>query len=394
MTGRTGAGMRVALVLGPSTGGIGVHVRDLAAYCVGRGDRVVVAGPAQTGERFGFGEVGARFVPLPTSLATGGLRLRRVIAGADVVHSHGLRAAALTNLARAALPAPVRHVVTLHNAVLADGVRGRVSGLVERLAIRPADLVFGASADLVGRAHLLGARRAEFRAVPAPPLPEPGRRREASRAELGVPQDAALVLAVGRLAPQKSYSLLLDAVAELTAPDGAPPRRAFPPPPPSPAQPPSAREVPQVRVLIAGDGPEAAGLGARIEELALPVTLLGRREDVADLLAAADVFVLCSRWEARALVVQEALRAGTPVVATAVGGIPGLVGDAAVLVPWNDPRALAAALREVLTDEALRAELRRAGPARAAAWPGRAEALEKIRAEYTGRIPPRPRRDR
>ena len=295
----------------------------------------------------------------------------------------------------------MRHVVTLHNAVLADGVRGRVSGLVERMAIRPADLVFGASADLVGRAHLLGARRAEFRAVPAPPLPEPGRRREALRAELGVPQDAALILAVGRLAPQKSYPLLLDAVAELTAPGGRAPQQSQPsqqapqhqPHQPQQQRPSSPREVPQVRVLIAGDGPDAAALAARIEESALPVTLLGRREDVADLLAAADVFVLCSRWEARALVVQEALRAGTPVVATAVGGIPGLVGDAAVLVPWNDPRALAGALREVLSDDVLRAELRRAGPARAAAWPGRDEALEKIRAEYTA-FPSRQRRDR
>lgn len=142
-----------------------------------------------------------------------------------------------------------------------------------------------------------------------------------------------------------------------------------------------------MHVVIAGDGPDRAALAGRIERLGLPVTLLGRRDDVADLLAAADVFVLCSRWEARALVVQEALRAGTPVVATAVGGIPGLVGDAAVLVPWNDPAALAAALREVLTDEALRVELRRAGPARAAAWPERAVALDRIRAEYEPRPP-------
>jgi glycosyltransferase involved in cell wall biosynthesis len=370
--------MRVALVLGPSTGGIGVHVRDLAEYCVGRGDRVVVAAPAPTGERFGFPAVGARFVPLPENPAAGPLALRRVISGADVVHSHGLRAAALTNLARAALPAPVRHVVTLHNAVLHDGMRGRVSGLVERLAIRPADLVLGASADLVGRAHVLGARRAEFRAVPAPPLPAPARRRDALRAELGVPEGTALVLAVGRLAPQKSYPLLLDAVAALTSDRGDAT---------------SGTAAPPVRVVIAGDGPQAAELAALIEERALPISLLGRRDDIADLLAAADVFVLCSRWEARALVVQEALRAGVPVVATAVGGIPGLVGDAAVLVPWSDPGALASALREVLADEALRAELRRAGPARAAAWPARAEALEKIRAEYSA-FTPRIRRGR
>jgi len=366
---RPGGGrrLRVAQVLGPSTGGIGVHVRDLVEHCVARGDRVVVVGPPATEEYFGFAAAGARFVPLPADPANAPRTVRRVLAGADVVHSHGLRAAALTNVARALSTRRVRHVVTLHNAVLADGVRGRVSQLVERLAVRPADLVLGASADLVVRARALGARRAEFRAVPAPALPEPSAGREALRARLGVPQDTSLIVSVGRLAPQKSYPLLLDAVRELLARPGPPPR---------------------LRVLIAGDGPDREALAARIEGLGLPVTLLGRRDDVADLLAAADVFVLCSRWEARALVVQEALRAGTPVVATAVGGLPGLVGDAAVLVRWNDPAALATALHDVLTDEVLRTELRRAGPARAAAWPERTDALDRIRAEYS----PRPAR--
>jgi glycosyltransferase involved in cell wall biosynthesis len=80
--------------------------------------------------------------------------------------------------------------------------------------------------------------------------------------------------------------------------------------------------------------------------------------------------------------VPEALRAGTPVVATAVGGIPELVGDAALLVPWPDRAALAEALHRVLTDEALEDELRHAGPARAATWPAPAAALAAARAWY------------
>jgi glycosyltransferase involved in cell wall biosynthesis len=169
------------------------------------------------------------------------------------------------------------------------------------------------------------------------------------------------VLAVGRLASQKSYPLLLDAVATLTA--------AYP-------------DV-EMRVLIAGEGPERAALTASIARRELPVTLLGHRGDVADLLGAADIFVLCSQWEARALIVQEALRAGTPVVATAVGGIPELVGDAALLVPSSDPAALAAALHRVLSDKTFEDRLRHAGPTQAATWPTAAEALDAVRAWYS-----------
>ena len=348
--------MRVALVLGASVGGIGTYVRNLAEHCVAQGDEVVVAGPQSTEDRFAFSATGARFVPL-TSPSKSLLPLRRVLAEADVVHSHGLRAAAMTNLARAGRRGP-RHVVTLHNAIFPDGLRAHIAGsCVERLAVRPADAVLGASADLARRAKELGAKQAALVPVPAPPLPEPTRPPAELRAELLKVHEEILLLAVGRLAPQKSLPLLLDAVDEL-------------------------RDLP-LRLVIAGAGPLRAGLAARIDEERPRVTLLGHREDIADLLAAADLFVLSSRWEARALVVQEALRAGVPVVATAVGGIPDLVGGAASLVPWNDAPALAAAIRAVLADPDLRDGLRAAGPVQAATWPTAAEALAAARAWYT-----------
>ena len=353
--------MRVALVLGPSVGGIGTYVRDLAEHCVSCGDEVVVAGPRSTEDHFAFSATGARFVPFegPQEFLT----LRRVGAGVDVAHSHGFKAAAMTNLALTGRREP-RRVVTLHNAILAPGkgLRARISAVIERAAVRPADAVLGASADLVQRARELGAKQAALVPVPAPPLPEPARSPAEVRAELAVADDEYLLLSVGRLAPQKSLPLLLDAVAAL-------------------------REVP-LRLAIAGEGPERATLAARIEDEKLPVTLLGHRADIADLLAAADVFVLSSQWEARALVVQEALRAAVPIVATAVGGIPELVGDAALLAPWNDAPALAAAIRSVLTNPAVRDGLRAAGPAQAATWPAPAEALAAARAWYTARNTP------
>lgn len=339
--------MRVVLVLGPSVGGIGTYVRALAEHCVGLGDQVVVVGPASTERHFAFTATGARFVTPQ--------HLRKALRRADVVHSHGFKAAALVNLALTGRRNP-RHVVTLHNPLPATGPRA----IVGRFAVRRPDVVLGASSDLVQRARELGAaREVSLCLVPAPPLPEPTRPRAEIRRDLAVSDDEALLLAVGRLAPQKSLPVLLDAIALLG-------------------------DLP-VRLAIAGEGAERAALAARIESDKLPVTLLGHRGDIADLLAAADVFVLASQWEARALVVQEALRAGVPVVATAVGGLPELVGDAAILVPPNDAAALAREMRRVITEPALRGGMQAAGPARAATWPPYAEALAVARAWYRER---------
>ncbi|WP_187282625.1 PucR family transcriptional regulator ligand-binding domain-containing protein, partial [Streptomyces sp. MS191] len=106
-------------------------------------------------------------------------------------------------------------------------------------------------------------------------------------------------------------------------------------------------------------------LGVRPVEGRVPL-LLGLRSEsertaVADRVAAADVAVLPSRWEARSLLAQEALRLGVPLVATAVGGVPELVGDAAELVPWGDARALAEAVRRLLEDVDRRMDLAAAG---------------------------------
>ncbi|MDQ3941231.1 MAG: glycosyltransferase, partial [Actinomycetota bacterium] len=86
------------------------------------------------------------------------------------------------------------------------------------------------------------------------------------------------------------------------------------------------------------------------------VRFLGFRDDVADLIAAADAFSLSSVWEGVPLAAQEAVLLGTPVVATAVGGMDELVTDGVSgrLVPRDDPAALAAALQEVLGSDELR----------------------------------------
>ena len=113
--------------------------------------------------------------------------------------------------------------------------------------------------------------------------------------------------------------------------------------------------------LVVGDGPDRPAVEAEIRSLGLEraVRLAGERRDVPGLLADADVFVLSSRSEGAPLSVLEAMAAGLPVVASAVGGVPELVADGAtgLLVPPGDPGALAAALDRLLADPALRRRL-------------------------------------
>jgi glycosyltransferase involved in cell wall biosynthesis len=166
--------------------------------------------------------------------------------------------------------------------------------------------------------------------------------------------DRPLILTVGRLADQKGLPTLLDAAAGW------------------------GRRTPPPLVVIAGDGPLKEPLRARIEAEKLPVRLVGRRSDVGRLLAAADLAVVPSVWEGQPLIVQEILRAGRPLVATDVGGIPELVGDAALLVPPGDAEALEAAVGRVLDDPALAVRLGAAAAQRATALPSEEDAVDQL----------------
>ena len=340
--------MRIAQVLTSSTGGIGRHVASLAPRLAARGHRVRVFCPPVTATTHELAAAGADVRTL-ANLVGGGVR------GADVVHAHGYKAAALSwpvaRLARAPL------VVSWHNAVLPDHpARGRAR-LLQRLVARGADLTLGASADLVADARRLGARHAELLPVAAPPVPLARLSRTATRAALGVGPDEILVLTVARLAPQKNLGLVLDVAAALL-------------------------DHPGLRFAVAGEGPERAALAARVAAERLPVTLLGHRDDLGSLLAAADLALLTSAWEARALVAQEALLAGLPLVSTAVGGVPDLVGEAAVLVPPDDAPATARAVRALADDPTERARLAVAGRRRADGWPTEDDVVEALLAAY------------
>ncbi len=361
--------MKVLVVLGTSTGGVGQHVRGLVRRLTEAGHQVVVAAPADVCAHFGLAEVGAGVVsldvtdrPHPARDARALRVLSRVVTGADVVHAHGLRAAALAVLATARNGPPV--VATLHNAAPSGALTGAVYAVLERVVARGSALVLGVSADLVDRMRALGARRTGLAVVPAPPPREAVRERHEVRAALDVGPSAALGVVVARLAPQKGLDVLLDAHREL-------------------------RDDPEVDLLtvVAGDGPLRDGLAARIRDERLPVRLLGRRDDVPDLLAAADVVISSAVWEGQPVGLQEALHAGAAIVATDVGGTGAVVGDAALLVPAGQAAALARAVRDVVVHGSVRDDLRSHAVERAALLPTEDDALTAALAAYRSVLP-------
>ncbi|GAA5192167.1 glycosyltransferase family 4 protein [Rugosimonospora acidiphila] len=351
---------RVALVLASATGGIGRHVASLAGGLVSRGLRVTVYGPAATAERFGFA---GEFVPveIPASprlrdaSAVAALRRALAVRRPDVVHAHGLRAGLVAGWAR---PVRVPLVVTWHNPVpVAGGLRGRLAETMAARVARSAQITLGASADLVARALALGGTDVRLGPVAAPELVATKDRAKV-RGELGIPPEAPLILSVGRLHPQKGYAILIEAAVRWR------------------------RREPAPVVAIAGTGPLYMALASQISSSRSPVLLLGHRNDVADLLGAADLAVVSSVWEARQLFAQEALRAGLPLVATQVGGLPELVGDAALLVAPGDVDALDAGVGRMLDDPALAAAYAERARDQVRQWPTEEQTVEQVMAVY------------
>jgi glycosyltransferase involved in cell wall biosynthesis len=152
--------------------------------------------------------------------------------------------------------------------------------------------------------------------------------RRAAREAFGIPAGAFVIGSVGRLSPEKDYPLLVRAVAPLLGPEA--------------------------RLVIVGSGKEEEKIRAEVAAQGVePFVLMpGARDDVARWVAAFDVFALSSRMEGLPLVTLEALAAGLPLVATAVGGLPNLIdeGRNGFLVPPGDEGALRNRLLAIRAD--------------------------------------------
>jgi glycosyltransferase involved in cell wall biosynthesis len=330
--------MKVAQLLTGSTGGIGRHVASITPRLEQRGHQVRVFCPEATAEAQGFAKLG-------------------LDVGADLIHAHGLKAGWLGLPIAWMYKVPL--VVTWHNAVLGDGIAPAAARQTLRAVAMGADLTLGASRDLVALATRLGARNVRFSPIAAPVLPQAKTSREEQRRVLGASPDDTVSVTVSRLAPQKNLGMVLDIAS-------------------------AVRDRPDLRFVVVGEGPEHQKLQRRITSDRLQVALLGRSDDIASLLGAADLALLTSTWEARALVAQEALLAGVPLISTRVGGIEDLVDSAAVLVAPGDVEEAARQIVALADNPSERGRLSDAGLRQAATWPDEDDVADDLVRAYNG----------
>lgn len=243
----------------------------------------------------------------------------------DVVHTHGYRPDVVDAgvARRAGIP-----VVTTVHGFTGGGWRNRMYERIQRRAFRRFDAVVAVSRPLAERLMSAGIRPDRVHCIPnawAPRLP--GGDRETARRVLGIPVDAFCVGYLGRLSREKGPDTLLEALARLG-------------------------DLP-LTAMIVGDGALRRHLESRAVALGLGrrVRWAGAMPDGGALLPAFDVFVLSSRTEGTPIVLFEAMAVGTPVVATAVGGVPDVVSTRdAILIPPGDSLTMAQAIRAVYLD--------------------------------------------
>jgi glycosyltransferase involved in cell wall biosynthesis len=256
----------------------------------------------------------------------GVVRFLRFTPPAKILHLYGARTLALA--ARGAGMKVIERVNLLRGPEAGGLVR---SALVDRLLLGLAHFVIVPSRAMEAQLLARGVPAEKLRLIPNGVFLEPpSATRSILRERLGVAADAFMVLGVGRLARVKGFDVLAEAFERVK------------------------RALPRAVLLVAGEGPERSLLEKRFP----CVRLLGEREDVADLLAAADCFVQPSRSEVLSNALLEAMLAGKACVATNVGGTAEVVSDLATgLLVEDNADAMARAILRLAGDDALRGRL-------------------------------------
>ena len=378
---------RVLELSAQAAGGVRAHIRQVSQLLAKDGHQVLLAGPSNVispapGAVGGAClrtyqiDIGAR----PSGADLKALRqLKQLAATVEVIHAHGLRAGALAVLAAKRLPAAKRPrvVVTLHNLPVGSAPTRLVGKALHLVVVKGADYVLTVSPDLLEKAKQLGLEAGEIAVVPAParslsdcagtassetdfgttasldPASGPGAGSGPGTSSDTDCDAAPRVLTIARLAPQKGLDLLLEAATLI-----------------------KQRGI-DFTWLVAGDGPLKAQLNQQIADAALPVKLLGRREDIGALLSQADVVVQTSYWEGQPLTLREAMQAGRAIVATDVGGSAyTLAGCGQLVEPQAGP--LADAVVAVISDPKRRETLEAASRAAVAKIPGETQLREQL----------------
>jgi glycogen(starch) synthase len=342
----------ITTLFDPHRGGIETMVLSLAHGLVRSGDRVSVVTRRTHGLvpesaldgirifRVG-GEGGGRQLARLRFLWGGRRFFRRHSGRIDIVHAHSLYTPALLAAAR---PEPA--VATVHT----EGLTGNLADLRRRpfgrirleFYRRRLRRIIALTHGMVGQIEAAGFDPGRISVIPngvdterfVPPDPE---RRMAARHALGLPADGRVVAFLGRLVHEKGADVLLRGWPRIR------------------------RRIEGSHLLIAGRGEESVALRRAFDEGGEDLRWLPDLEDQRDLYQAADVLVVPSRAESFGLVALEGMAAGLPVVASRVGGLPEVAGDAALLVPPEDPASLADAVVSLLDDDSRRRHLARTG---------------------------------
>lgn len=250
----------------------------------------------------------------------------------DIIQTHNTKSHFFLRLMGRSRTAPW---IAFHHGFTNRGRKDRAYNHVARWALKGADRVVAVcdafARDLRGagvRAERVSLRHNFVLPFTAPQPADV----DALRTRLGIPAGTQVMLAIGRLSQEKGHADLLQAVA-------------------------IARQAPDFRLVIAGDGPERANLEFQRKRLGIEdiVILAGYQSDVRPFYALADLLVLPSHSEGSPNVLLEAMSAGLPIVATDAGGIIEIASDGvtALIVPKRDPRAFAAAIQRLRSDAEL-----------------------------------------
>ena len=334
-----GLGGPVALVSDTSEfAGAELYLTSLVESLRGRCDFVaLLAHDAADETRARLAAAGAEIRPVrglhrrPSPVAVGRLARELRATRPAVVHANLTDQGDGRAVAAAGLIARHPVVATLHLVVPG---RARWREHVSAAALRRFECVVAVSTPVADYLRQLGARATVVRngVVPA-------RAREDAREALGLSREAFVVGGIGRLHGQKGWDVLCRA-SSMVARDGL-----------------------DAVFAVVGDGPEQAALVAEPE--CARVQFLGYRPRAAELIAAFDVLAVPSRYEGFGLTALEALFQGVPVVASNIAPLAEVLGDTAVLVPPEDPAALARAILGLAKDPAERASLAERGSRRA-----------------------------
>jgi glycosyltransferase involved in cell wall biosynthesis len=246
----------------------------------------------------------------------------------DLIHTHLSYANILGCLAGNSARTPV--IASLHNTAVDARHRSGLIVLLEEVILRY--LARRIIAVGYGVADVFRVRLQPRRVDVIPngiPFPDPitSEARQKLRREIAGHEDRALLLAVGRVVQAKGYDDMIEAFTLLH------------------------RRDPRPFLAIAGSGRFFDAIKSRISEMRLDdaISCLGVRSDIPQLLAASDIFVSSSHWEGLPVALLEAMMAGLPIVATAVGDIPKAVTpEAGIIVPPRQPACLADALHELV----------------------------------------------